>query len=70
MDHPIMILERHNKTKLVPVSFSYFLELLWPFKLEKERSKRLKRKKKFKLVESKFQYVGDMVTRNISVFCL
>ena len=30
MNHPIMFLERHNKTKSVPASFSYFLELLWP----------------------------------------
>ena len=30
MHHPIMFLERHNKMKLVPTSFYYFLELLWP----------------------------------------
>ena len=29
MNDPIMFLERDNKTKLVPASFSYFLELLW-----------------------------------------
>ena len=29
MNHPIMFLERDNKGKLVPASFSYFLELLW-----------------------------------------
>ena len=29
MNHPIMFLDRDNKTKLVPVSFSYSLELLW-----------------------------------------
>ena len=29
-NHLIMFLERHNKTKFVPASFSYFLELLWP----------------------------------------
>ena len=28
MKHPIMFLDRDNKTKLVPASFSYFLELL------------------------------------------
>ena len=28
MNHPIMFLERDNKGKLVPASFSYFLELL------------------------------------------
>ena len=28
MNHPIMFLDRDNKTKLVPASFSYFLELL------------------------------------------
>ena len=28
MNHPIMFFDRDNKTKLVPVSFSYFLELL------------------------------------------
>ena len=27
MNHPIMFLDRDNKTKLVPASFSYFLEL-------------------------------------------
>ena len=27
--HPIMFLSQSNKTKLVPASFSYFLELLW-----------------------------------------
>ena len=29
MNHPIMFLDRDNKAKLVPASFSYFLELLW-----------------------------------------
>ena len=29
MNHPIMLLDRDNKGKLVPASFSYFLELLW-----------------------------------------
>ena len=28
MTHPIMFLDRENKGKLVPASFSYFLELL------------------------------------------
>ena len=28
MNHPIMFLDRDNKGKLVPASFSYFLELL------------------------------------------
>ena len=28
MNDPIMFLDRDNKTKLVPASFSYFLELL------------------------------------------
>ena len=28
MSHPIMFVDRDNKTKLVPDSFSYFLELL------------------------------------------
>ena len=28
MNRPIMFLDRDNKTKLVPASFSYFLELL------------------------------------------
>ena len=28
INHPIMLLDRYNKTKLVPSSFSYFLELL------------------------------------------
>ena len=28
MNHPIMFLDRDNKEKLVPASFSYFLELL------------------------------------------
>ena len=28
-NHPIMFLNRDNKTKLVPGSFSYFLEILW-----------------------------------------
>ena len=28
MKHPIMFLDRENKTKLVPESFSYFLKLL------------------------------------------
>ena len=28
MNHPIMFLDGDNKTKLVPASFSYFLELL------------------------------------------
>ena len=27
MNYPIMILDRDNKTKLLPASFSYFLEL-------------------------------------------
>ena len=29
LKYPIMFLYRNNKTKLVAVSFSYFLELLW-----------------------------------------
>ena len=29
MNHPIMFLERDNKTKLEPASFYYFVELLW-----------------------------------------
>ena len=29
MSHPIMFLDQDNKTKLVPASFSYFLELLF-----------------------------------------
>ena len=28
MNHPIMFLDRDNETKLVPASFSYFLELM------------------------------------------
>ena len=28
MNHPIMFLDRDNKTKLMPASFSYFLQLL------------------------------------------
>ena len=28
MNYPIMFLDRDNKARLVPVSFSYFLELL------------------------------------------
>ena len=27
MNHPIMFFDRDNKTKLVPASFSYFLDL-------------------------------------------
>ena len=30
MNQPIMFLEQHNKTKLVPAFFFYLLELLWP----------------------------------------
>ena len=30
VNHLIIFLERHKKTKLMPTSFSYFLELLWP----------------------------------------
>ena len=29
MNHLIVFLEQHNKTKLVSASFSYILELLW-----------------------------------------
>ena len=29
MNHPTMFLDGDNKTKLVPASFSCFLELLW-----------------------------------------
>ena len=29
MNHPIMFLDQDNKMKLVPASFSYFLELLF-----------------------------------------
>ena len=29
MNHPIMFLDWDNKAKLVPASFSYFLELFW-----------------------------------------
>ena len=29
INHPIMFLDRKNKTKLAAASFSYFLELLW-----------------------------------------
>ena len=29
MNYPIIFLDRNNKTKLAPASFSYFLELLW-----------------------------------------
>ena len=28
MNHPIMFLDRDNRTKLLPASFSYFLELM------------------------------------------
>ena len=29
MNHPIMVLDRDNKTKSMPAFFSYFLELIW-----------------------------------------